>query len=78
MINMSSDVLSAVDKAIDLGIADPNRLGIAGHSYGGYTVYSLITQTNRFRAAVALAGASDLPSLYGTSDAMQAPLELGQ
>ena len=40
------------------------RLGVIGQSYGGYTVNALITQTNRFKAAVSSASISDLPSLY--------------
>lgn len=58
-------VLPAVDKAIDMGIADSARLGVMGHSYGGYSTYCIIGQTNRFKAAVALAGISDLISDYG-------------
>ena len=64
-MEMLNGVIPAVDKAIDLGIADPERLGIMGHSYGGYSVYSIISQTTRFRAAVAMAGPADLVSLYG-------------
>jgi dipeptidyl aminopeptidase/acylaminoacyl peptidase len=52
-----------------MGIADPARLFVLGHSYGGYGVYGLVTQTNRFHAAVALAGFCDLISLYGSLDA---------
>jgi dipeptidyl aminopeptidase/acylaminoacyl peptidase len=66
--DLANGVLPAVDKAIDLGISDPKRLAVMGHSYGGYSVYSLVTQTSRFQAAVALAGFCDLISLYGTLD----------
>jgi dipeptidyl aminopeptidase/acylaminoacyl peptidase len=61
----AAQVMPAVDQAIKLGIADPKRLGLMGHSAGGYAVYGLITQTDRFRAAVASAGTSDLVSNYG-------------
>src|SRR6185437_1413094 len=44
---------------------DPNRLGITGWSYGGYMTMWAITQTHRFRAAVAGAGLSDWLSYYG-------------
>jgi dipeptidyl aminopeptidase/acylaminoacyl peptidase len=64
-IDIPKAVLPAIDKVIDLGIADGERLGVAGHSYGGYAVYTLISYTQRFRAAVALAGPSDLVSWYG-------------
>jgi dipeptidyl aminopeptidase/acylaminoacyl peptidase len=67
-LDLMKGVLPAVDKVIELGIADPLRLAVMGHSYGGYSTYGLITQTNRFRAAVALAGFSNLVSLYGTFD----------
>lgn len=61
---MLNGVMPAVDKVIEMGIADPQRLGIFGHSYGGYSVYSIVAQTCRFRAAVAMAGGSDLISNY--------------
>jgi dipeptidyl aminopeptidase/acylaminoacyl peptidase len=44
---------------------DPNRLGVAGWSYGGYMTMWTVTQTNRFKAAVAGAGISDWLSYYG-------------
>jgi dipeptidyl aminopeptidase/acylaminoacyl peptidase len=62
-------VLPAVEKVVDLGIADPDRLAVMGQSYGGYSVYALVTQTNRFKAAVSLAGISDLVADYGIFDA---------
>ena len=64
-LDLTKGVLPAVDKVIDLGIADPKRLGLIGTSYGGFSVYGLITQTNRFQAAVALAGPADFVSIYG-------------
>jgi dipeptidyl aminopeptidase/acylaminoacyl peptidase len=67
-IELPKGVMPAVDKAIELGIADPNRMGVMGISYGGYSTYSLVTYTNRFKAAVALSGLSDLISLYGEFD----------
>jgi dipeptidyl aminopeptidase/acylaminoacyl peptidase len=67
-LELTKGVLPAVDKAIELGVADPDRLGVMGQSNGGYGTYGLITQTNRFNAAIALAGAADLTSLYGQFD----------
>lgn len=61
-------VLPAVDKLVMLGITDPDRLGVFGQSFGGYSVYALATQTTRFRAAVALAGITDLTQFYGGFD----------
>jgi dienelactone hydrolase len=51
---------AAVDEAVHLGVADSTRLGIIGHSFGGYTVMGVITRTHRYRAAVALAGMANL------------------
>ena len=65
---LTKGVLPAIDKAIEMGIADPQRLGVMGHSWGGYSTYGLVTQTKRFKAAVALAGPADLVSLYGQFD----------
>jgi dipeptidyl aminopeptidase/acylaminoacyl peptidase len=62
------DLMAGADSVIDRGIADPDRLGIGGWSYGGYMSAWAITQTDRFRAAVAVAGMSDLASEFGTED----------
>ena len=60
------DIMSGVDYLIGRGVAAPDRLGIGGWSYGGYMAAWAITQTNRFKAAVAGAGMSDLASEFGT------------
>jgi dipeptidyl aminopeptidase/acylaminoacyl peptidase len=65
---ISPPVLSAVDKLIDLGIADPDRLAVGGHSNGGYTTNVLVTHTSRFKAAITMAGTANLTSAYGTFD----------
>jgi dipeptidyl aminopeptidase/acylaminoacyl peptidase len=62
------DIMAGVDYLIQRGIADPDRLGIAGWSYGGYMAEWAITQTTRFKAAVSGAGLSDLASEYGTEE----------
>lgn len=62
------DIMAAVDLLINRGIADPNRLGIGGWSYGGYMAAWAITQTQRFKAAVSGAGMSDLATEFGTED----------
>lgn len=59
-------VIPALDAAITRGVADPDRIAVIGQSYGGFAVLGLITQTNRFRSAIASAGYSDFTSLYGT------------
>lgn len=66
---LGKGVLPAIDRLAAMGIADPERVGVMGQSGGGYAVYSLITQTNRFRAAVALAGLTDLAQLHTQFDA---------
>jgi dipeptidyl aminopeptidase/acylaminoacyl peptidase len=68
MLHLADGVDGAVARAIDLGIADSTRLCLLGHSYGGYSVYGLLTDTHRYKAAVAINGLSDLVSLYGTFD----------
>ncbi len=53
-------VLPAIDRLAALRIADPARVAVMGQSFGGYSVYAQVTETNRFRAAIALAGITDL------------------
>jgi dipeptidyl aminopeptidase/acylaminoacyl peptidase len=65
MQDLLKTVMPGVDRAVDLGIADPERLGVMGHSYGGYSTLSLIVQTTRFKAAVDSAGPANLVSFYG-------------
>ncbi|HLH39561.1 MAG TPA: S9 family peptidase [Bryobacteraceae bacterium] len=60
------DVMAGVDDLIRRKIADPNRLAIAGWSYGGYMAEWAITQTNRFKAAICGAGMADLATEFGT------------
>src|SRR5262249_33414440 len=68
-IELPKGVINAVDKLIEMGIADPKKLAVMGQSYGGYSTYSLITYTHRFKSAIALAGLPNLISLYGVFDA---------
>jgi dipeptidyl aminopeptidase/acylaminoacyl peptidase len=65
MQDIAKAVLPGVNKAIELGIADPDKLGVMGHSYGGYSTLSLIVQSTRFKAAVCSAGIANLFSQYG-------------
>ncbi|HMF96782.1 MAG TPA: S9 family peptidase [Vicinamibacterales bacterium] len=62
------DVMAGVDWAIARGIADPNRLGIGGWSYGGYMAAWAVTQTTRFKAAVSGAPVIDMASEFGTEN----------
>jgi dipeptidyl aminopeptidase/acylaminoacyl peptidase len=59
------DILGGVDAASKAAPADSNRVGITGWSYGGYMTMWGITQTNRFKAAVAGAGLANYQSYYG-------------
>jgi dipeptidyl aminopeptidase/acylaminoacyl peptidase len=62
------DVLSGVDDLISQRIADKNRMGIMGWSYGGYLTTWAITHSDRFRAASVGAGPVDLFTMYGGTD----------
>lgn len=57
-------VLPGVQAAIATGVVDADKMGIHGHSWGGYQTAFLITQTNRFKAAAAGAPLTDMISMY--------------
>ena len=59
------DVQLGVDYCIEQGLADPERLGVAGGSYGGFMTAWTVTQTDRFKTAVMSAGISDWRSFHG-------------
>lgn len=58
-------VLPGLDRLIDDGIADPERMGVFGHSYGGYGTLALLVQTDRFSAAVASAAQGNMAGTFG-------------
>ncbi len=60
-------VTAAANKLIDMGVADPDRLGVHGTSYGGYATVLLITQTDRFKAAINVSGKVNMVSFYTDS-----------
>ena len=62
------DLMSGVDWCVAEGIAIPDRLGIAGLSYGGYMAGWAITQTDRFAASVAISVVADYRSFHLTSE----------
>lgn len=62
------DLMAGLDLVIEMGVADPERLGITGWSYGGIMTCFAVTQTDRFKAAISGACISDFFSAYGTSD----------
>lgn len=57
-------VLAQVQHAADLGYIDPNRVAVMGQSFGGYGTAALLTDTERFRAGVAVSGTYDLTNSY--------------
>jgi dipeptidyl aminopeptidase/acylaminoacyl peptidase len=59
------DILSGVNRAAATEGVDGTRVGIIGHSYGGYMVMFAVTQTARFKAAIASAGIANWMSYYG-------------
>ncbi len=60
-------VTAAANKLIDMGIADADRLGVHGTSYGGYATVLLLTQTDRFKAAINVSGKVNMVSFYTDS-----------
>ena len=73
------DLLGAVDEAVKQGIADPNRLGIGGWSYGGISTNYTIATDTRFKAAVSGAGSSMQFTMYGMDQyIIQYDQEMGQ
>ncbi|HXI27646.1 MAG TPA: S9 family peptidase [Vicinamibacterales bacterium] len=62
------DIMAGVDALVAQGIADPDRLGVMGASYGGYMTNWIVTQTGRFKAASAGASLSDLADTFYLSE----------
>lgn len=63
------DHMAVVDRAVELGFADPNRLGVWGPSHGGFATCWIVGHTTRFRAAIAEASSCNLATVYYLSDA---------
>lgn len=57
MEQLISGAQAAVDKAVEMGVVDRDRIGVTGHSHGGLMTVNLLTHTNLFRAGVARSGA---------------------
>ena len=60
--------MSGVDRVVAMGVADPERLGVMGWSYGGFMTSWVVTQTKRFKAASAGAAVTNLMSFTGVTD----------
>jgi dipeptidyl aminopeptidase/acylaminoacyl peptidase len=65
-ISATDCVVSATKEVIRSGLVQPNKIGLIGHSFGGYEADFIVTQTDIFAAAVAGAAATDLASFYLT------------
>jgi dipeptidyl aminopeptidase/acylaminoacyl peptidase len=73
-----ADLLAGVDAVITMGIADPDRLGIGGWSYGGILTDYVIATDSRFKAAISGAGSANQLSMYGSDQyALQYNNEIG-
>ena len=57
-------VISAVQRVVDMGVVDEKRIGIQGHSWGGYQIAYMVTRTNRFAAAAPGALVANMTSAY--------------
>jgi dipeptidyl aminopeptidase/acylaminoacyl peptidase len=64
----AADVHASLDRVIALGLADPDRLGLLGLSYGGFMVHWLIGTSERFKAAVSENGVTNQVSSWANSD----------
>ena len=73
----SQDTLTAVDWLIAEGTIDPERMAIAGGSYGGYLTALLVGQTDRFKAAVNHAGVFDISGQFASDSAWDRPSSYG-
>lgn len=62
------DILAGVDKCVELGLADPDRLGVTGSSYGGYLSCWAVATTDRFKAAIPLSSICDQLSSHFSCD----------
>src|SRR6266850_169989 len=62
------DCMTGVDAVIASGVADPDRLGAFGWSYGGYMTFWILTQTDRFKAVSPGAGLTNIYSMYSQTD----------
>jgi dipeptidyl aminopeptidase/acylaminoacyl peptidase len=72
------DLLGAVDEVVKMGVADPNKLGIGGWSYGGILTDYTSANTDRFKAAISGAGSAAPLSFYGSDQyVLQYDYELG-
>lgn len=73
------DVVAGVEHVVAMGVADPARLGVGGHSYGGILTDQVIARDARFKAAISSAGAANMFGMWGVDMYIREyALELGQ
>jgi dipeptidyl aminopeptidase/acylaminoacyl peptidase len=73
------DILGAADQLVAAGIADPDRMGVGGWSYGAILTNYVVASTDRFKAATSGAGMSDMLGGYGIDEYVREwELELGK
>ncbi len=77
MLDVAKTVLPGVNRVVELGIADPDRLGVWGQSNGGFGTLALLVQTTRFKAAVAAAGVYNAVLYYGVGGVNEKWFEQG-
>lgn len=65
---LAEQILAAVDQVAETGLVDADRLGIVGHSFGGYASLMAATQSPRFKTVIASAAPTDLAAMYGAFD----------
>jgi dipeptidyl aminopeptidase/acylaminoacyl peptidase len=73
----TADVLAVTDTLIERGVVDPERMAVAGGSYGGYLTCWITAMTDRFACAVAHAAVTDLPAMYASDWITDASLSFG-
>lgn len=71
MLEMHDQLIHAAENVVVQGYADPTRWALMGHSYGGYGTNCVITQTDRFKAAISLDGLANLSSGYAVGVAVE-------
>jgi dipeptidyl aminopeptidase/acylaminoacyl peptidase len=74
VLNPETDIFSGVDAMVARGVADPDRLGILGFSYGGTLTAYAVTLTNRFKAAIYGEGTPDILRWYDYANTTMLPL----
>lgn len=75
---LTKSVLAGVNSVIEMGVADPQKIGVMGHSQGGYAALGLIVRSDRFKAAIAADGWGDYTAYFGAMQRDGSSYESGQ